>query len=70
MVLIQHYNAQNTYYITSMANYHISGLRRDKGIPISRVGRQGHWIAEPSAIAALQQFADKCGHTFKEVFTR
>ena len=66
MILIQNYNEQSTFYITSVTDARVSELKRFDDMPIS-LSEFGHWIAEPSAIRALEQYCEKHGHTFREV---
>lgn len=69
MILIQNYITQNTFYITSISDSTVSQLKRIDDLPIS-LSDSGHWIAEPSAIKALEQYCEKHGHTFTEMVAK
>jgi hypothetical protein len=69
MILIQHAFAASQYYITTLSNEKIMDLRVTDAPAVSR-SDFGHWIAEPSAIRAIKEFADQNNHLFIEMVAK
>jgi hypothetical protein len=69
MILIQHAFAASQFYITTLSNEKIMDLRVTEAPAISR-SDFGHWIAEPSAIRAIKEFADQNNHLFIEMVAK
>lgn len=69
MVYIEQYNSSRAY-ITSLSNAKIAELQEKMRLPVSRFywGEEAqHWVAEPSALTALYNYAQEHGHLFTKI---
>jgi hypothetical protein len=72
MVYIEQYDSTRSF-ITTMSNAQIAKLKEEQGLPVSRFHNPAaddeaqHWIAEPSALAAIENYAEEHGHLFSRV---